>query len=104
MERIFRLRGGMGPAYPSIVASGSNACVLHYIENNRQMQDNELLLIDAGCAYGYYNADITRTFPVGGNLPRAKALYEIVLSAQSRRSKSNPAIPTTLFTTQRFAS
>lgn len=83
MERIFRLQGGMGPAYPSIVASGSNACVLHYIENNRQMQDNELLLIDAGCAYGYYNADITRTFPVGGKFtPEQKALYEIVLEAQ----------------------
>ncbi len=84
MERLFRLRGGIGPAYPSIVASGSNACVLHYIENNRQMQDNELLLIDAGCAYGYYNADITRTFPVGGKFtPEQKDLYEIVLSAQS---------------------
>jgi Xaa-Pro aminopeptidase len=83
MERIFRLRGGMGPAYPSIVASGANACVLHYIENNRQMQDNELLLIDAGCAYGYYNSDITRTFPVGGKFtPEQKALYEIVLEAQ----------------------
>ena len=84
MERLFRLRGGIGPAYPSIVASGSNACVLHYIENNRQMQDKELLLIDAGCAYGYYNADITRTFPVGGKFtPEQKDLYEIVLSAQS---------------------
>ena len=64
MERIFRLRGGMGPAYPTIVASGPNACILHYIENNRQMQDRDLLLIDAGCAYNYYNSDITRTFPV----------------------------------------
>lgn len=83
IERIFRLRGGMGPAYPSIVASGANACVLHYIENNRQMQDNELLLIDAGCAYGYYNSDITRTFPVGSKFtPEQKALYEIVLEAQ----------------------
>lgn len=83
MERLFRLRGGMGPAYPTIVASGANACVLHYIENNRQMQDNELLLIDAGCAYGYYNADITRTFPIGGKFtPEQKALYEIVLEAQ----------------------
>lgn len=83
MERIFRLRGGTGPAYPTIVASGSNACVLHYIENNRQIRDNELLLIDAGCAYGYYNGDITRTFPVGGKFtPEQKALYEIVLAAQ----------------------
>jgi Xaa-Pro aminopeptidase len=85
MERIFRLRGGMGPAYPSIVASGANACVLHYIENNRQMQDNELLLIDAGCAYGYYNSDITRTFPVGGKFTsEQKTLYEIVLEAQKQ--------------------
>jgi len=83
LEHIFRRRGGMGPAYPSIVASGANSCVLHYIENNRQMQDNELLLIDAGCAYGYYNADITRTFPVGSKFtPEQKTLYEIVLKAQ----------------------
>ncbi len=85
MERIFRLRGGLGPAYPSIVASGVNACVLHYIENNRQMQDGELLLIDAGCTYGYYNSDITRTFPVGGKFtPEQKTLYEIVLEAQKQ--------------------
>ncbi|MGF1934061.1 MAG: aminopeptidase P N-terminal domain-containing protein [Nostoc sp. ChiQUE02] len=85
MERIFRVRGGLGPAYPSIVASGVNACVLHYIENNRQMQDGELLLIDAGCAYGYYNSDITRTFPVGGKFtPEQKTLYEIVLEAQKQ--------------------
>lgn len=83
MEHTFRLRGGMGPAYPSIVASGANACVLHYTENVRQMQDGELLLIDAGCAYDYYNADITRTFPVGGKFtPEQKTLYEIVLKAQ----------------------
>ncbi len=85
MERIFRLRGGMGPAYPTIVASGANACILHYIENNRQMQDRELLLIDAGCAYNYYNSDITRTFPVGGKFtPEQKILYEIVLEAQKQ--------------------
>lgn len=83
IEHIFRLEGAMGVAYPSIVASGSNACILHYIENNRMMQDNELLLIDAGCSYGYYNGDITRTFPVGGKFtPEQKALYEIVLEAQ----------------------
>ncbi|MBE9237037.1 aminopeptidase P N-terminal domain-containing protein [Anabaena aphanizomenioides LEGE 00250] len=85
IEHIFRLRGGMGPAYPSIVAAGRNACVLHYIENNCQMQENELLLIDAGCAYGYYNSDITRTFPVGGKFTgEQKALYEIVLAAQKQ--------------------
>ncbi len=83
IEHTFRLKGSMGPAYPSIVASGHNACILHYTENTRQMQDGELLLIDAGCAYDYYNSDITRTFPVGGQFsPEQKALYEIVLTAQ----------------------
>ena len=83
IEHTFRLEGAMGVAYPSIVASGSNACVLHYIENDRQIQDNELLLIDAGCCYGYYNGDITRTFPVGAKFtPEQKTLYELVLEAQ----------------------
>ena len=85
MERIFRKHGGNGPAYPSIVASGANSCILHYIENNRQMQDGDLLLIDAGCSYGYYNSDITRTFPVGGKFTiEQKILYELVLSAQKQ--------------------
>ncbi|MEA5618546.1 aminopeptidase P N-terminal domain-containing protein [Cronbergia sp. UHCC 0137] len=85
IEHIFRLRGGMGPAYPSIVAAGKNACVLHYIENNCQMQENDLLLIDAGCSYNYYNSDITRTFPVNGKFtPEQKTLYELVLEAQKQ--------------------
>ncbi|MBE9015718.1 Xaa-Pro aminopeptidase [Chroococcidiopsis sp. CCALA 051] len=85
MERIFRLRGGTGVAYPSIVASGDNACILHYIENTRQMQDGDLLLIDAACAYGYYNSDITRTFPVNGKFTgEQQALYDIVLEAQKQ--------------------
>jgi Xaa-Pro aminopeptidase len=83
MEHLFRLRGGMGAAYPSIVASGANACILHYTENDRQMQDNELLLIDAGCCYQYYNSDITRTYPVGNKFtPEQRTLYELVLKAQ----------------------
>jgi Xaa-Pro aminopeptidase len=83
IEYIFQKRGAIGVAYPSIVASGKNACVLHYIGNNQKMQDNELLLIDAGCSFGYYNSDITRTFPVGGKFtPEQKTLYEIVLAAQ----------------------
>ncbi|MBW4650800.1 MAG: aminopeptidase P N-terminal domain-containing protein [Kastovskya adunca ATA6-11-RM4] len=99
IEHLFRLRGAIGPAYPSIVASGANACILHYIENNRQMQDNELLLIDAGCAYGYYNADITRTFPVGKKFtPEQKALYEIVLEAQLHAiAQVQPGNPYNLF-------
>ncbi|HEY9646453.1 MAG TPA: aminopeptidase P N-terminal domain-containing protein, partial [Chroococcidiopsis sp.] len=83
IEHTFRRRGAQGPAYPSIVASGANACVLHYTENTRQMQDGELLLIDAGCAFDYYNSDITRTFPINGKFSaEQKALYEIVLQAQ----------------------
>ncbi|MFY7805763.1 MAG: aminopeptidase P N-terminal domain-containing protein [Limnoraphis robusta] len=82
MEHLFGLNGGT-PAYPSIVASGANACILHYVENNRQLQEGDLLLIDAGCSYKYYNADITRTFPISGKFtPEQKTIYEIVLKAQ----------------------
>ncbi|URR36829.1 aminopeptidase P N-terminal domain-containing protein [Thermosynechococcus sp. HN-54] len=83
IEHVFRQQGADGPAYPSIVASGPNACVLHYTANQRQMVAGDLLLIDAGCAYRYYNADITRTFPVSGQFTgEQKAIYEIVLAAQ----------------------
>lgn len=82
IEHLFGLNGG-SPAYPSIVASGQNACILHYIENNRQLQTGDLLLIDAGCSYQYYNSDITRTFPIGGKFTAdQKTIYEIVLKAQ----------------------
>ena len=75
--------GAQAVAYPSIVASGPNACVLHYRENNRQTQTTDLLLIDAGCEYQGYASDITRTFPVGGRFSGAqKAVYELVLAAQ----------------------
>ncbi|MDQ6620647.1 MAG: aminopeptidase P N-terminal domain-containing protein [Pseudomonadota bacterium] len=78
------LKGGaQSVAYPSIVASGPNACVLHYRDNNRAVQDGELLLIDAGCEYQGYASDITRTFPVNGRFSAAqKAVYEVVLEAQ----------------------
>ena len=82
IEHTFGLNG-CTPAYPSIVASGYNSCVLHYIENNRQIQDNDLLLIDAGCACDYYNADITRTFPVSGKFTtEQQIIYDLVLQAQ----------------------
>ncbi len=75
--------GAQSVAYPSIVAGGPNACVLHYRDNNRQLQDGELLLIDAGCEYQGYAADITRTFPVNGRFTGPqKAVYELVLAAQ----------------------
>lgn len=83
IEHIFRREGAMGPAYPSIVATGKNACILHYVENNQQLQAGDLLLIDAGCAYDYYNADITRTLPVGTSLSKEQEiLYNLVLEAQ----------------------
>ncbi len=83
MERVFRQKGGVGPAYPSIVASGPNSCILHYVENSRQLESGDLLLIDAGCCYGYYNGDITRTYPVGGKFSlEQRVIYEIVLEAQ----------------------
>ena len=75
--------GSRAPAYNNIVAGGKNACILHYIENNAQLRDGDLVLIDAGCEYEYYAADITRTFPVNGRFStEQRALYEIVLKAQ----------------------
>jgi Xaa-Pro aminopeptidase len=83
LEFVFRRRGSPRNAYPSIVASGPNACILHYTENTRRLEDGDLLLIDAGCEYGYYAADITRTFPVNGRFTAAQRLmYELVLQAQ----------------------
>jgi Xaa-Pro aminopeptidase len=83
IEYIFRKNGAMGVAYPSIVASGANACILHYIDNNSTLQDGDLLLIDAGCSVGYYNSDVTRTFPVNGKFTtEQKIIYELVLDAQ----------------------
>jgi len=70
-------------SYHPIVGSGPNACVLHYVTNDRQMKDGDLLLIDAGCEYDYYASDITRTFPVNGRFSGPqRALYEVVLAAQ----------------------
>ncbi len=82
MHEFFR-SGCRAPAYTSIVASGVNACILHYTENNQKLKDGDLLLIDAGCEYEYYASDITRTFPVNGKFtPEQKAIYELVLKAQ----------------------
>ncbi|MDZ4200653.1 MAG: Xaa-Pro aminopeptidase [Gallionella sp.] len=80
----FCRHGSRHPAYPSIVAGGANACVLHYIENAAKLNDGDLLLIDAGCEVEGYAADITRTFPVNGKFSAAqKDVYQIVLAAQS---------------------
>lgn len=79
----FYRRGSRAPAYTSIVAGGGNACVLHYITNQAQLRDGDLLLIDAGCELEGYAADITRTFPVNGKFSAVqKDVYELVLAAQ----------------------
>jgi Xaa-Pro aminopeptidase len=79
----FLRSGAQAVAYSPIVAGGPNACVLHYRDNNRQLQNGELLLIDAGCEYRGYASDITRTFPVNGKFSGPqKAIYELVLAAQ----------------------
>ena len=79
----FRSNGSQAPAYTSIVASGANACVLHYVENERRMRDGELLLIDAGCELDGYASDITRTFPVNGRFSGPQRdVYELVLASQ----------------------
>jgi len=79
----FLRSGAQAVAYPSIVASGPNACVLHYRDNNRQTQPSDLMLIDAGCEFDGYASDITRTYPVGGKFSGPqRAVYELVLQAQ----------------------
>ncbi|HEX5313348.1 MAG TPA: Xaa-Pro aminopeptidase [Gammaproteobacteria bacterium] len=78
----FRAHGNR-EAYGSIVGSGANSCVLHYVANDRRMTDGDLLLIDAACEEECYAADITRTFPVNGRFtPEQRAIYELVLAAQ----------------------
>lgn len=81
----FMSHGARSPAYSSIVAGGANACVMHYVDNSATLADGDLVLIDAGCEYALYAADVTRTFPVGRSFSRAQqALYEIVLEANLR--------------------
>ena len=73
------------PSYNSIVAGGNNACILHYTENDRPLNDGDLVLIDAGCEFAMYAGDITRTFPVNGKFSQPqRAIYELVLKAQKR--------------------
>lgn len=79
----FRRHGAQSPAYPTIVAAGANACVLHYAAGNAQLRAGELCLIDAGCELDGYASDVTRTFPANGRFTSAqRELYEIVQAAQ----------------------
>ena len=79
----FRAEGGVGPGYTNIVASGHNACILHYVTNDQVLEDGDLVLIDAGAEFHYYTADVTRTFPANGRFSRPqRRVYEHVLRAQ----------------------
>lgn len=89
---VFRDRGGNGPGYTTIVGSGENAVILHYITNDSELKDGDLVCIDAGCEYGFYTADVTRTWPVNGTFSEPqRELYEAVLQAQEKSiAKAQP--------------
>ena len=79
----FMRQGAPAPAYPPIVGGGHNSCILHYNENSEQLNDGDILLIDAGAEYDYYASDITRSFPVNGKFSKEqREIYGIVLEAQ----------------------
>jgi len=83
IESIYHQAQQSCPGYKTILASGQNATILHYIDNNRQIQDNELVLIDSGCEYKYYNGDVTRTFPANGKFTDVqRQVYQTVLGTQ----------------------
>src|SRR5882724_1102611 len=83
IEQIFRRQGAAAPAYTSIVGAGANATVLHYINNDGELRDGELLLVDAGAEYKGYASDITRTFPINGRFTKAqREIYDVVLETQ----------------------
>ncbi len=83
IDARFRAMGASGPAYPTIVASGENATILHYTENRRRIGAGDLVLVDAGCELEGYASDVTRTFPASGRYTRPqRRLYDAVLSAQ----------------------
>jgi Xaa-Pro aminopeptidase len=83
VEYVFKRGGAKAPGYGTIVGSGVNACVLHYVANARRMQAGELLLVDAGAEVDYYTGDITRTWPVSGTFSAPqREIYDLVLRAQ----------------------
>jgi len=83
IEHCFRRGGGTGPGYTTIVGGGVNATILHYVENTAPLASGDLVCVDAGCEYGMYTADVTRTWPVNGKFsPPQRAMYQVVLDAQ----------------------
>ncbi|HET7656422.1 MAG TPA: M24B family metallopeptidase, partial [Luteimonas sp.] len=94
IERMFRIHDAV-PAYGSIVGAGANACVLHYIANNVQAKDGDLVLVDAGAEYRNYASDITRTFPVNGRFTKEqRALHDLVGAAHAAAlAQARPGVP-----------
>jgi Xaa-Pro aminopeptidase len=83
LEAYFRKHGASGSSYTSIIGSGGNATVLHYISNQDTLKDGDLLLVDAGAEYKGYASDITRTFPINGKFTQAQRdIYDLVLKTQ----------------------
>jgi Xaa-Pro aminopeptidase len=83
VEYLFKRRGARAPGYATIAGSGANACVLHYVTNDRRRQAGELLLLDAGAEVDYYTGDVTRTWPVSGRFSAPqREVYDLVLRAQ----------------------
>jgi Xaa-Pro aminopeptidase len=83
IDFTFRARGGSGPGYTTIVGAGENATILHYIENRCAIAEGDLVLVDAGCEYDHYTADVTRTWPAGGRFTAPqRRVYEAVLATQ----------------------
>lgn len=84
LEYNFKKEGCTRNGFPSIVGSGPNSCILHYETNQRKTQNGDIVVMDVGAEYGYYSADVTRTFPLNGKYSEAqKTIYNIVLKAQS---------------------
>jgi len=83
IDYTFRRRGGNGAGYTTIVGAGENTTILHYVENDKMIADGDLVLVDAGCEYRYYTADITRTWPANGRFTAPqRRVYELVLDVQ----------------------
>jgi Xaa-Pro aminopeptidase len=83
IEYAFRRRGGMGPGYGTIVATGANSTILHYRAADTVLEDGQVCLVDAGGEFDWYTADVTRTFPVSGEFTKAQRdLYDLCLATQ----------------------
>lgn len=95
MYEIFIQSGSLSPAYQPIIGSGENSCILHYNENNKKIENGDIVLIDSGCEYQNYASDITRSFPANGKFsPEQKAVYNVCLAAQTEAMKLvKPGLP-----------